>query len=485
MSQEIELKLQLDKDGRTSLSQIEVPSEDDGNGIINQPDVIGTKKVDYKSKCMFTKLAYNDETLTNDEGKKKLMDDLLYDCEISDSGLLPRTFWMPSKDVKPRCILEQCAHEIFHKHVPKDLNYDSSTSGAEWWVQIRPSPPAGRYSMHAKEEDDTATQDDDMAKTGISFHWDKDEDLRLLMGGSMYIHPHLSTVTYMTSIGSPTMALDLRIHPLTGEWIAPKGCILSHNKSQNNHQTNNINNNEKDEQQVSTATSDQTNGLAANDTVNAYLSWPERGKHLSFDGRFLHAAPGDLMEPGEFERQIQFHHSSDPKENRLKQRRHRRVTFLVNIWLNYKPFNVNMFPETMLDKLTKVSDPAETILFHNTQQQHKTDECTSLDTIINDQLHCDELKRYDWPLGACGCGETISLPIPFKTVQNSRLQGNCKMSWISRNHDYNVHLVKDNLEINILDQSENCNDSDKKQTAEKDEEGTQRELKRPKIEPSI
>lgn len=82
MSQEIELKLQLDEDGRTSLSQIEVPSEDDGNGIINQPDGIGTKKVDYKSKCMFTKLAYNDETLTNDEGKKKLMDDILYDCEV-------------------------------------------------------------------------------------------------------------------------------------------------------------------------------------------------------------------------------------------------------------------------------------------------------------------------------------------------------------------------------------------------------------------
>ena len=374
--------------------------------------------------------------------------------------------------------MEQCAHEIFHKHVPKDLKYDSSTSGAEWWVQIRPSPPAGRYSMHAtKEEDDEEEETHDMAKTGISFHWDKDEDLRLLMGGSMYIHPHLSTVTYMTSFGSPTMALDLRIHPLTGEWIAPKGCILSLNKNKQSSQNN-------EDEQLVPATSEKSNGLAANDTVNAYLSWPERGKHLSFDGRFLHAAPGDLMEPGEFERQIQFNNSTDTKENRLNQRRHRRVTFLVNIWLNYKPFNVNMFPETMLDKLTKVTNPTKSVLFDNSQE-HTIDECPSLDAILNDDFESDKLQRYDWPLGACGCGENISLPIPSEKVQNSRIQGNCKMSWISKQPKYNVHLIKDKFKTSTQDESDDNNNSDKKQTTEKDDENNEREPKRPKIEPKI
>ncbi len=96
--------------------------------------------------------------------------------------------------------------------------------------------------MHVKEVDVTATRDI-IAKNGKSFHWDKDENLRSLMGGSMYIHPHLSTVTDMKLVGSPTMVLDLQVHPLTCD-----------------------------------------------------LSWPEREKQLSDDGRSLHAAPGDLIE---------------------------------------------------------------------------------------------------------------------------------------------------------------------------------------------
>ena len=92
--------------------------------------------------------------------------------------------------IKPRCFLEKLALQIFHRHVPQSSKcyYDINTSGAEWWVQIRPSPPAGRYSMLANGD-----TDDEITKSGISFHWDKDEDLRLLCGGSMYIHPHLST----------------------------------------------------------------------------------------------------------------------------------------------------------------------------------------------------------------------------------------------------------------------------------------------------
>ena len=95
----------------------------------------------------------------------------------------------------------------------------------------------------------------DMDKIGISFHWDKDEDLRLAMGGSMYLHPHLSTVTYLTDIGAPTMVVNRRVN-FNGEYIA------------------------------------------SGDNTEGYVSWPRRGKHLSFDGRFLHAAPGDLMEEG-------------------------------------------------------------------------------------------------------------------------------------------------------------------------------------------
>jgi len=121
---------------------------------------------------------------------EKAMNDLLFDCEIADSGLLPRTFWVPATATEPRCCLEKLALDVFHHHVPSNENsnhgnnnnnfyYDPATSGAEWWVQLRPSPPAGRFAM--------LDADVGMAKSGVSFHWDKDEDLRLMCGGSMYI----------------------------------------------------------------------------------------------------------------------------------------------------------------------------------------------------------------------------------------------------------------------------------------------------------
>merc|ERR1712071_62003 len=91
---------------------------------------------------------------------------------------------------------------------------------------------------------------------------------------------------------------------------------------------------------------------------SCFISWPKTGKHLSFDGRMLHAAPIDLMPEGEFQRQCQYqvaqnlsstnkentksntrtHTSLDGNNTKKEQRKKRRVTFLVNIWLNYRPF---------------------------------------------------------------------------------------------------------------------------------------------------
>ena len=140
--------------------------------------------------------------------------------------------------------MEQCAFEIFHHHVKDGILYDTARSGYEWWVQLRPSPPAGRYSMLKKSKSDREhgksktsdnrskcndgnivetnnndLQEDEEEEKGICFHWDKDEDLRLLMGGNMYVHPHLSTVTYFTGIGAPTMALNYCVNSFTGEYI--------------------------------------------------------------------------------------------------------------------------------------------------------------------------------------------------------------------------------------------------------------------------
>jgi len=350
--------------------------------------------------------------------------------------------------MKPRCALEQCALEVFHHHVKQGFVYDEHRSGCEWWVQIRPSPPAGRYTIlcnndtqkqkqqrntnantntNTTKDDITAQKkinttttpndneasttkttkinDDDFEKKGICFHWDKDEDLRLLMGGNMYIHPHISTVSYLSNIGAPTMTLNYRVNPLTGEYISPP----------------------------------------TTDPVESYISWPRLGKHLSFDGRYLHAAPYDLMEEGKFERQIDamkdLQGAVDGSQIRKVDRRCRRVTFLVNIWLNYKPFNVEVFPDSMLDKLSKPVDSH--ILFNNKNTNNDTDTSVYINNATqagcNVQNHSydgvkskamskgssgddDDLVNFKWSLGN-GLSERLEMQLPIKCVRNRMEDG--------------------------------------------------------------
>jgi len=89
------------------------------------------------------------------------------------------------------------------------------------------------------------------------------------------IHPHTSTVTYLTSVGAPTLVLDKRC-PVEYDAVPEVfGAI-----------------------------------------PQAWLSYPLARKHMSFDARLLHGAPhvlGPLRDSEE------------------------RVTFLANIWLNYHP----------------------------------------------------------------------------------------------------------------------------------------------------
>ena len=169
--------------------------------------------------------------------------------------------------------------------------FDPKTSRCEWWVQIsRPPPPSARRycsllsnlkdkGKEGDEKDKEDTKEDDkedgvdLETDGICFHcWDKDEDLLLAMGGNIYIHPHISTelvpIRWRSYSGAPTMALNYRINTFTGQYMSPST-------------------------KTPTSTSDKEDS-----SVHAYLSWPKKGKHLSFDGQFLNSAPSNLMEDG-------------------------------------------------------------------------------------------------------------------------------------------------------------------------------------------
>lgn len=354
----------------------------------------------------------------------ELIYEILLDCEISDNLIMPRTYWMPADGTKARCTLEQFALDIFHHHVPANgFDYDRESSGAEWWCQLRPSPEMGRHSAVRCSDEDCGDDDglgsEDPFANGISFHVDKDEELRILTGGTTYVHPHLSTITYLTDLGSPTLIMDCQVHPLTGEWIVP------------------------------------------DELVKGFVSWPSPGKHTSFDGSYLHAAPPDLMgKKDAFQKQIEFASKSDDGTSKKQRRRHRRVTFLVNIWLNYKPYDVNIFPESMINKMSgcdettcrnlkfndsSTSEASSTL--HVQKVSIRSNQATEIIPETEQEPPSDAVYRtqqFSWPLGDKNSKEELKCQIPMGIITKASKKGsNVLMQWRKKQNQADVSPNED------------------------------------------
>jgi hypothetical protein len=127
--------------------------------------------------------------------------------------------------------------------------------------------------------------------SSMGFHWDKDERLRGRTGE--YIFPYLSTITYLSTGGGPTVILD--------SMVDTSGAPL-----------------------VDAARTAPTIGIPID---TGWVSYPELGKHVCFDGRLLHGVPAEFAPP-------------TTEAGSLQQR----ITFLVNIWTNHKPESSLEYP---------------------------------------------------------------------------------------------------------------------------------------------
>jgi hypothetical protein len=84
-------------------------------------------------------------------------------------------------------------------------------------------------------------------------------------------------------------------------------------------------------------------GDMAGDVGACYFSRPMLGKHMCFDGRYLHAAPSDLRS--------QLWPSVTADRGGAGAGEKRRVTFLVNIWLNHKPLAAEPPEDAVLERM--------------------------------------------------------------------------------------------------------------------------------------
>ena len=149
--------------------------------------------------------------------------------------------------------------------------------GAEFWVQRR-----------------AAGQD-------ITFHWYKDEALR--SAADVLLHPAVSTVTYLTDGGAPTVLLEVRASAgdgISGGQLLDAGAELLVGPRRRPV---------------------EPDGLARR--AAALVSYPRAGKLLAFSGALLHGVPAELAEPSETGE---------------------RITLLINVWVHHQPLGVKPLP---------------------------------------------------------------------------------------------------------------------------------------------
>ena len=327
---------------------------------------------------------------TDDPG---LLDDLTTDCALADCGLVKDTFWLPAaecygkvsatgssaREAGFRCSLEALAARIFQHHtqdVPEDVLF-SAGSGAEWWVQIK--TPGDETPFDVDPGTDTHGEDEvneenvkrkavpgqrgstslpkkhksmSRNKASMCFHWDKDEALHASYG--FYLHPLISTVTYLSgalqSIANEELQLTSAPTIVLDRTVSFEGGISQ----------------ELIGDSTSTCSSVNTTDKHVCPNPKSALCFPRIGQHLSFDGRLLHAAPLELRAAVVKSKEKARRETVNDHDDKVGEARtipvatidsgrypRERITFLVNIWLQHRPNGIRPFPSAMVGKLTR------------------------------------------------------------------------------------------------------------------------------------
>ncbi len=186
----------------------------------------------------------------------------------------------------------------------------------------------------------------DAEDSDVSWHWDKDYGMEDF---DVNVFPNISTVTYCAAAGGATMVLEKTAPPRASADVSgPAG-------------------------------------------PHAMVSRPKLGKHISFDGRFLHYASTDLL--GLFPAQPKAQRAPSPPAGP-------RVTFLVNVWFNHRPQDAVVLPQDVLGRLTL---PATEQLW--TPQGMRPQRPI--------ELRCEAAhSQLDYPLGGDKSGFSVLLRLP-------------------------------------------------------------------------
>ena len=238
----------------------------------------------------------------------------------------------------------------------KSLLYDPERSGAEWWTLVLDAPSADGKDAQTQKSTHSDSDDEEEDDDEVGMHFDADYGLEAQMPNFL-LHPRVATITYLSDIGVPTLILDKRSPP----------------------------------------PADTEKKSLGGNIAKAWLSHPRFGKHVAFDGRLLHGAPGEFFPAVTKSRDDD--ESSEPKAKRAKvdgtkdnndennELSGKRITFLVNIWLNHCPIDADIMDDDIVSKLTtKWEDSSSQANTKSDESYTPPFECNIKDIAVPDEL---------------------------------------------------------------------------------------------------
>ena len=238
---------------------------------------------------------------------------------------------------------------------------------------------------------------------GVGFHWDKDYNLE---HHGVSIFPHMATVTYISNLpkAAPTIIMEKTAPPMYADSIEGKA------------------------------------------GENVYISWPKQGRHITFDGRFLHAACTELIPSLSST-------SSNNNKKGLLLHDTKRISLLVNVWLNHVPKDASKLPKHIVNKLSPFLFDDDTTIgnmhsnnnnnnnnnnkqkklkrhidfvdvnFHNNMKQPND--------IVVKKKDMESLKMFKWELFVNSIEYVVRAYIPIKAIEafkGNHLDGNlCRL----------------------------------------------------------
>jgi len=312
------------------------------------------------------------------------MEHVINDCNLafsartkedSDAYSSGATYFIPAI-MKPRCALEELAMNIFKTHtkgLEPGKDFDLERSGAEWWTLALDTVNENKKN-NGDDDADSEEEDDE-----VGMHFDADYGLEAQLPNFM-LHPRIATVTYLSNVGVPTLILNKRSPaPVDVEKKSLNGSI-----------------------------------------EKGWLSCPMVGKHICFDGRFLHGAPGTFF-PASNSPDVKSR-NGDLEEQSSKRRKleggekldtgsscdngTKRITFMVNVWLNHCPVDAEPIEDDLCSKMNTRWESSNQDGHAGANLKSDADYKPALNWLLNDvsksshDVIKEEIKVCDEPLWA-------------------------------------------------------------------------------------